>query len=1097
MKRIGLALLSVVFVCAIASAEPNPTPLLLQHPTMNASEIAFAYGDSIWVVSRDGGTARRLVGGPGLLSGPIFSPDGKWIAYTGNYGGNRDVYVVPADGGQPRRLTYHPDPDIALGWTPDSTRVLFSSDRFSYSDPTQFYTVPITGGFPTELPLMMANEGTFSPDGKEMAYVPNSQWEPDWKSYHGGQTTPIWIVELATLNLTKIPRQNSNDKDPMWVGNTIYFLSDRSGSVSLFAYDTRAKQVREVVHNTDLDLKSASAGPGGIVYEQFGSLHIYDFKSGREHAVDVRIDADLPQLQPHFEKITPQEILNANISPTGQRAVFEAHGEILTVPAEKGDMRNITRSSGVADRDPAWSPDGKWIAYFSDRSGEYALHLKDQSGLGAVRSIDLGKPPSFFFHPIWSPDSKKIVYTDKRLNLWYVDLDHPTPVKIATDIYALSDYAPAWSPDSRWIAYAKVLTNRLHSICVYSLSNGQSTQITDGMSDALDPQFDASGKYLYFAASTNTGLTQGAGDMTSFAHPVTRSVYVVVLRKDLPSPLAPESDDEKVQAQPATGAEKDKAGEKQAAEKTPPKPPEVRIDFGNIDQRILALPIPDERYVALAAGKAGVIYLVEAPVVSFEAGPQRLTVVKFDLKTRKTAQMIEGIRDFYLSFDGGKMLYRRGESWFITSAAAPPKPGEGALKMSDIEVHVNPHAEWDQMYHEVWRLERDFFYSPQHHGLDLAKAEEAYSIFLPGIASRGDLNYLFREMTGNLTVGHMFVRGGVEPSGPRVSVGLLGADYTIENNRYRIARVFGGENWNPELHAPLTQPGVNVTAGEYLLAVNDRQLHGTDNIYSFFLNTAGKQVVLTVGPNPDGTGSREVTVVPVESARSLRNLTWIEGNRRFVDKMTGGRIAYVYLPNTGGEGYTNFNRYYFAQVGKQGVIVDERFNHGGFLADYIIDYLRRQPMSRLHTREGEDQTEPFQAIYGPKVMLINQYSGSGGDALPWYFRKANLGPLVGVRTWGGLVGIPAVPRLIDGGIVTSPSLGIYGLDGHWEVENHGIPPSPGDEVEQDPKAMHEGHDPQLDKAIAIVMQLLKANPPKKYVRPPFPVYHHPLPTVPH
>jgi tricorn protease len=1097
MKRIGLALLSVVLLCAIAHAEPNQAPLLLQNPTMNTAEIAFAYGDAIWVVSRNGGTARRLVGGPGLLSGPIFSPDGKWIAYTSNVGGNRDVYVVAADGGQPRRLTYHPDPDIALGWTPDSTRVLFSSDRFSYSDPTQFYTVPITGGFPTELPLMMANEGTFSPDGKQMAYVPNGQWEPDWKSYHGGQTTPIWIVNLATLNLTKIPRQNSNDKDPMWVGNTIYFLSDRSGPVSLFAYDTRTNQVREIVHNTGLDLKSASAGPGGIVYEQFGSLHIYDFKSGREHAVNVRIDADLPQLQPHFEKITPREILNANISPTGQRAVFEAHGEILTVPAEKGDVRDITRSSGVADRDPAWSPDGKWIAYFSDRSGEYALHLKDQSGLGEVRSIDLGKPPSFFFHPIWSPDSKKIVYTDKRLNLWYVDLDHPTPVKIATDIYALSDYAPAWSPDSRWIAYGKVLTNRLHAICVYSLSSGQSTQITDGMSDALDPQFDKSGKYLFFTASTNTGLTQGAGDMTSFARPVTRSVYVVVLRKDLPSPLAPESDDEKAQTQPATGAEKGKAGEKQAAEKTPPKPPEVRIDFANIGQRILALPIPDERYISLAAGKAGVIYLVEAPVVTFEAGPQRLTLIKFDLKTRKTERMIEGIRDFYLSFDGNKMLYQRGESWFIASAAQPPKPGEGALKMSDIEIHVNPRAEWDQMYHEVWRIERDFFYSPQYHGLDLAKAEQGYAIYLPGIASRGDLNYLFREMTGNMTVGHMFVRGGVEPSGESVSVGLLGADYTIENNRYRITRVFSGENWNPELHAPLTQPGVDVTTGEYLLAVNGRELHGTDNLYSFFLNTAGKQVVLTVGPNPNETGSRQVTVVPVASERALRNLAWIEGNRRLVDKMTGGRIAYVYLPDTSGPGYTNFNRYYFAQVGKQGVIVDERFNHGGFLADYIIDYLRRQPMSRLHTREGEDQTEPFQAIYGPKVMLINQYSGSGGDALPWYFRKANLGPLIGVRTWGGLVGIPAVPRLIDGGMVTSPSLGIYGLDGHWEVENHGIPPSPGYEVEQDPKAMHEGHDPQLDKAIAVVMQMLKANPPKKYVRPPFHVYHHPLPTVPH
>jgi tricorn protease len=1095
MKKIAIAILLSIAAVAIAAAAPNKTPLLLQSPTMNRSEIAFAYGDAIWVVSRQGGQAHRLVAGGGELSGPIFSPDGNWIAFTGDYDGNEDVYVVPAAGGEPRRLTYHPGSDIALGWTPDSSRVLFSSGRYSYSDPSQFFTVAISGGFPTELPLPMGDAGTFSPDGKEMAYLPLPQWEPDWKSYRGGQMSPIWIVDLANLNLQKIPRQNSNDKDPMWVGNTIYFLSDRNGPVSLFAYDTRTKQVRELVHNTGLDIKSASAGPGGIVYEQFGSLHIYDFRSRREHAVDVTIDADLPQLRPHFEKLNPRQILNAEISPTGQRAVFEVHGDILTVPAEKGDSRNITRTPGVADRDPAWSPDGKSIAYFSDRSGEYALHIRSQSGLGEARSIDLGQPPSFFYHPLWSPDSKKILYTDKRLNLWYVDLEHPTPVKVATDLYALSDFEPAWSPDSRWITYAKVLANRLHAICVYSLGAGKSTQITDGMSDALDPQFDAGGKYLYFTASTNTGLSQGSGDMTSFARPVTRSIYVVVLQKGVASPLAPESDDEKVaEAAKENGAAK-KAAEKPEAAKKPAKPPEVNIDFDGISQRVLALPIPAERYISLAAGKAGVVYLLQAPVVVFSFGPPQFTVVKFDLKSRKTETLLQGVRNFALSHDGSKMLFQRGQQWFITEAARPPKPGQGGLKLSGIQIYVDPHADWKQMYSEVWRIERDFFYNPHYNGLDLAKAEKAYSIYLPGIASREDLNYLFREMTGNLSIGHMFIRGGEEPPEEKVSVGLLGANFSIENNRYRITRVFNGENWNPELHAPLTQPGVDVKVGEYILAVNGRELHGSDNLYSFFLNTAGKQVVLRVGPNPDGSGARDVTVVPIASARALRNLAWIEGNRREVDKMTGGRVAYIYLPDTAGGGYTNFNRYYFAQVGKQAAIIDERFNHGGFLADYIIDYLKRQPMSRLHTREGEDQTEPFEAIYGPKVMIINQMAGSGGDAMPWYFRKAKLGPLVGVRTWGGLVGLGGVPQLIDGGMVTAPHLAIYGLTGQWEVENHGI--APDIEVEQTPKAMHDGHDPQLEKAVAVVLQLLKENPPKKYVRPPYPVYHHPLPAVPH
>jgi tricorn protease len=1096
MKKSGLGVLLVLLAAATAArAHPNQHPLLMQHPTMTRTQIAFAYGGDVWVVPRQGGRAERLVTGTGLEAGPWFSPDGKWIAYTGNYDGNRDVYVVPAAGGQPRRLTYHPAPDSALGWTPDGSRVVFASDRVSYSDPTQLFTVPLTGGFPAELPLPMGYQASYSPDGKELAYVPIFQWEEEWKSYRGGQTTPIWIVRLADLNLVKIPRENSNDKDPMWVGDTVYFLSDRNGPVTLFAYDTRTGQVRELIHNTGLDIKSASAGPGGIVYEQFGSLHIYDFSTGREHAVPVEISADLPELRPHYEKLDLKQILHADISPTGKRAVFEAHGEILTVPAEKGDVRNLTRSPAVADRDPAWSPDGKWIAYFSDRSGEYALELRDQSGLEPPRTIGLGKPPSFFYDPVWSPDSRKIAYFDKRLNLWYVELEHPVPVKVATDLYATrSDLSPAWSPDSRWLTYAKVGENRLHAVWVYSLETHDARQVTDGMSDATNPQFDAGGKYLYFTASTDVGLSAGEGDMTSINRPVTGSVYVVVLRKDLPSPLPPESDEEKPGAGAAAAKPAEKEKEEKGKKEEKAKPPEVRIDFENIGQRILALPVPAAHYVALAAGKEGELYLVRMPKIWLEEGPPKLTVAKFELKTRKTETLLEGVENFALSHDGAKMLFELGKHWYIASAEKKPEAAKGELKMSDIELDVDPRAEWRQMYHEVWRIERDFFYSPQYHGLDLARAEKAYAAYLPGIASRADLNYLFREMTGNLTVGHMFIRGGEEPQVHKVSVGLLGADYTIDHDRYRFARIYTGENWNPTLHAPLTQPGVNVRAGEYLLAVNGRELHAGDNIYSFFLETAGKQTVLTVGPKPDAAGSRQVTVVPVSSEHALRNLAWIEANRRKVDEMTGGRVAYVHLPDTFVEGYTNFNRYFFAQVGKQAAILDERFNHGGFLADYIIDYLRRQPMSRVHSREGEEETEPFEAIFGPKVMIINQFAGSGGDALPWYFRKAGLGPLVGMRTWGGLIGIGGYPQLIDGGRVTAPRWAIYGLHGQWEVENHGV--APDDQVEMDPKIVHDGHDPQLEKAIAVTLELLKEHPLEHYTLPPFPVYHHPLPSGP-
>jgi tricorn protease len=1114
----------LVFLLLTACAGSLPAklvvPLLLRSPTLSQTQIAFAYGGEIWIVSRDGGDAYRLVTGSDQLDGPVFSPDGTMIAYTGNYHGNDDVYVVPAAGGEPRRLTYHPGADVAIGWTPDGKNVLFTSQRASYSDPRQFFTMPVGGGFPTELPLPMGSEGSYSPDGTRLAYVPIFQWEPYWKQYHGGQTTPIWIANLADSSITKIPRDNSNDKNPMWVGHTIYFLSDRDGPVTLFAYDLNTKKVTEVVHNTGFDIKFASAGPGGIVYEQFGSLHIYDFTTRTEHEVHVRIAADMPQFSPHFEEIKADDIQNLGISPTGKRAVFEAHGEILTVPAEKGDIRNLTRSPAVADRNPAWSPDGKSIAWFSDESGEYALHIRDQNGLGEVRKIILDQPPSFYYNPIWSPDSRKIAYCDKRLNLWYVDLTNGIPVHVATDYY--EDGPPpfnyAWSPDSRWLTYSRILPNRLHAIFVYSLEKKKSTQITDGMSDALHPVFDQSGKYLYFVASTDYGLTAGDG-MTSLDRPVTYSVYAVVLRKDLPSPIAPQSDEEKVDDStsndssasssktndttqlaennsPSTNTTTTASAGKEHKEKNKSekeKVANVTIDFENIGQRIVALPIPARNYVDLQSGTNGILFLLEGPQVINTGEPEVFNLHRFDLEKRTTEQILDGIKAFALSGNGEKMLYRKADTFYIADSSKAPEGGKGALKMDDMEVYVDPPAEWRQMYHEVWRIERDFFYNPHFNGLNLTQAERVYAPFLDRVASRDDLNDLFREMIGNLVVGHLWVHGGTEPDIQKVNVGLLGADYEIAHGRYRFKRIYNGENWNPKLQAPLTQPGINVQVGEYLLAVNGRELTATNNLYSFFQETAGQQTVLKVGPNPDGSDSREVTVVPVDSEFALRNLTWIEGNRRKVDEMTGGRVAYVYLPDTIYGGYRNFNRYFFSQTDKQAAIIDERYNHGGYLADYIVDYLRRPILNRVATRQGHDLSEPL-GIYGPKVMLINQFAGSGGDALPWYFRKLKIGPLVGERTWGGLVGIGGYPTLMDDGTVMAPRWAIYGLEGKWEVENHGIPPDY--EVSMDPKLVREGHDPQLDEAVKVVMELLKKNPPPEYPRPPYPNYHQKLPPPP-
>jgi tricorn protease len=1096
MQKTVLLLLTVVAVVSM-EAQNDPPPLV-RNPTISQTHIAFEYAGDIWIISRNGGEARRLTNGVGPETGPHFSPDGSQVAFTGEYDGNVDVYVVSALGGVPRRLTYHPGTDVAVNWTPDGKRVLFRSNRDSYADGNQLYTIAVNGVFPDVLPLPIAEDGSYSPDGSHIAYTPGFQWEPAWKRYRGGQTMKIWVADLSDSSIVDIPRENSNDFNPMWVGNTVYFLSDRSGPVSLWSYDIPSHKVMEVVKNNGLDFKSASSAGGAIVYEQFGSLHLLDLKTSKTRPVDIRIAADLAEVRPRWEKMNNTKIASASISPTGQRAVFEAHGEILTIPAEKGNIRNLTSTPAIADRYPSWSPDGKWIAYFSDQAGEYALYIRDQSGLGEVKKIELGNSPSFFYTPVWSPDSKKIAYTDKRLNLWCVDLDKKVPVRIDTDLFDSPAHRmdPNWSPDSRWISYTKQLANYLHAVFVYSLAEAKSTQLTDGMSDALSPNFDKSGKYLYFTASTNVALGAGWIDMTSIGHPQTSAPYVMVLRKDLSSPLAPESDEEKPADERNGEKEKSDQANGKNADKEQKKPaiaPEVRIDFDNISQRILALPVPEKNYSQLMAGKEGILYLVEAPIVELNPGPPALIVHKFDFKTRKDEPVLEGVTTFKLSENGEKMLFRKGEEWVIAAAAQAPKPGEGVLKLAQMEVYVDPQAEWKQMYHEVWRIERDFFYDPHFHGLDLRAAETYYSPYLNRVRSRGDLNYLFDEMLGNITVGHMFVRGGTMPEVPHVKVGLLGADYKIENGRYRFAKVLQGENWNPKLQAPLTQPGVNVTAGDYLLAVNGRDLRENENLYSFFEETADNQVVLKVGPNADGSRSREVTVVPVDSEHNLRYRDWIEGNRKKVDELTHGTVAYVHLPDTGEGGFTNFNRYFFAQVGRQAAVLDERFNHGGDIADYIIDYLNRHPMGRITSREGEDVTDPTQAIYGPKVMIINQFAGSGGDAMPWYFRKAGIGPLVGMKTWGGLVGIGGYPELIDGGRVTAPRWAFYGLKGQWEVENHGI--APDIEIDLDPKLVRVGHDPQLERAVAVAMELLKKNPPQAFQKPAYPNYHQQLGTA--
>ncbi len=1093
-------------VLALGALHAAPTEsLLLQKPTLSKTQIAFVYAGDLWIVPREGGEARRLTAGAGVETNPVFSPDGSTIVFTGEYDGNVDVYTVPASGGVPKRLTWHPSADNVLCWSPDGKRVVFSSGRDTYANFLELFTVGVNGPFPEKLPLPWGWEAAYSPDGTRLAYVPMRRAFTVWKQYRGGDTTPIWIATLSNSRVEKVPRNNSNDYNPLWIGDKVYFLSDRSGPVTLFSYDTRSRQVKEEIKNDGLDFKSAGAGPDAVVVEQFGGLLLFDLKSGKTRPVPVTIAGDLPEVRDRMVNVASR-LTNAGLSPTAARAVFEARGEILTVPAEKGEVRVITNSPSVMERDPAWSPDGKSIAYFSDESGEYGLHLAPQSGIGAVTKIPVPEP-GFYRAPQWSPDSTKIAFVDARMRIWFVDVESKKTVQVDKERFQSlgGDWIPTWSPDSKWLVYSKRLPNYMGAIHAYSLADTKVTQVTDGLSDAKYPVFDKDGKYLYFAASTDSGPSLQP-DVGSSARTVTRSVYLVVLPKDQPSPFAPESDEEKAAepAKPDAAKPDAPAAESAKAEATKPvgKPPEVKIDFENISQRILAMPLPARQYVGLDTGKAGVLFAVEA-LASSTGQPQTLTVHRHDLKSRKSDVAASGVRFFEASRNGEKMLIRQGENWHIRNLPpAPPAggatapatpvtaltgPASGQLNTANIEVKISPRAEWKQMYHEAWRIERDFFYDPGYHGLDLKAAEKRYEPFLDGIGSRADLNYLFAEMLGNLVIGHLGVGGGQQPEVKRVQTGLLGCDFKVEDGRYRFARVYNGENWNPDARAPLTQPGVNVVAGEYLLAVNGRNLTASDNVYSFFEGTAEKQVLLRLGADPTGAGAREVTVVPVSSDGRLRTLAWIEDNRRKVDQVTGGRVAYVYLPNTSAGGLTNFTRYFFAQVHKQAVIVDERFNGGGMLATDFVEILTRKLMSGAATRDGEDQLQPQGAIFGPKVMLINEFAGSGGDAMPWYFRRAGAGRLIGKRTWGGLVGMAGAPALMDGGTVTAPASGIWDpSESRWIAENVGI--SPDIEVEHEPELVRQGRDPQLERAVAEILAELDKNPPKKLVRPEFPKY---------
>ena len=1029
---------------------------LLREPTVSQDHIVFVYANDLWITDRDGGEARRLTSGTGGETAPHFSPDGSKIAFTAQYDGNTDVYVVDAEGGQPRRLTWHPENDEVTGWTPDGQEVLFISGRKGVpTKSTTFYTVGLDGGLPQKHKVPRAAAGEISDDGSYIAYQPVSFWDPEWRNYRGGQAKPIWVMDLESNELQRSPRANRERHiDPVWMDGTVYFLSERDYTMNIWSYNPENGESEQHTFHSQFDVKSLDSGDGIIVYEQGGYLYELDPSTGEHEQIVIDVQGDMTQARPRWVDASPTSLDNASLSPTGERALFQFRGEVITVPKEEGTWRNLTNSSGVANRYPIWSPDGQQVAWFSDKSGEYQLYVTDQKGLEEPRKIELPEP-TFFFEPAWSPDGKYISYTDTHYRLWYVNVETGEATHVDTDGYAHPNRSmnPKWSPDSKWIAYSKRLPSHFRVIKVHNVETGETHQITDGMADSIDPVWDESGDYIYFLASTDFGLNTGWLDMSSYDMSTTRGLYLALLDSDTPSPFLPESDEEPVKKE-----EQDKSEEESEEGK------EVTIDPEGIQDRIVSAGIPEADYSGLLKGP-------EHHVFYREEG----TLHRYNVKEEKSEKFLSGVQQAEVSHDRKNLLYRSGETWGIVSTVGgPQEAGAGKIDVSGIQVRVNPQEEWHQIFREGWRFQRDFLYVDNEHGAPWQKIYEWYSPWVDHVRHRSDMSYLIDILGGEISVGHSYTYGGDYPDLEQISIGLLGADLEEANGRYRIKKIYTDENWNPGLHAPLAQPGIDVQEGDYILAVNGKDLSAPTNPFSLFEGTAERHTILTVNGKPSMEGAHNIEVKPVSEEDDLRLRNWVESNRRMVEEMSDGRLAYVWLPNTGQGGYQAFNRYYFAQQHKEGVVIDERNNGGGSAADYMIDVMDRELLGYFNSKAGDKFppfTTPMAGLWGPKVMVINERAGSGGDLLPYMFREKEIGPLVGTRTWGGLVGTWDTPQFIDGGGMIAPRGGFFNTEGKWDVEGEGI--SPDINVMQRPDEVIKGNDPQLQRAVREALKLLK------------------------
>ncbi|HET6350415.1 MAG TPA: PDZ domain-containing protein [Candidatus Krumholzibacteria bacterium] len=1079
------ALSAFCLVTTVSAVHAQMDARMLQMPDVSKTTIVFSYAGDLWTVPKEGGQALKLSSPAGPELFPHFSPDGSRIAYTADYDGNMDVYDVATLGGIPTRVTYHGMTDRIIDWYPDGKSLLYASSMYSgrqrYS---QFFRVSPDGGMPEVLPVPYGEFGAISPDGKLVAYTPQSRAFRTWKRYRGGWAADIYIFDLAAKTAENITNNDANDEFPMWAGRKLYFLSDRGDAerANIWVYDLDSKETRQVTNFTDFDIHFPAIGPDDIVFEAGGKLYLMSLADEKYHEVKVQVSTDAMTLMPRTANASDL-IETVSISPDGKRAVFDARGEVFSVPAEHGTVLNLTNTPGSAERYASWSPDGKSVAYWSDASGEYELTVRDLAKSADRKITSYG--PGYRYALTWSPDSKMIAFIDKAMNVKICDVTtgKTTDVDKELAFYEgdLEAFTPSWSPDSRWLAYRKDAPNFNGSIALFDTKAGKSYQVTSGYYNDNMPTFDPDGKYLFFV--TNRTLEPSYSDVDgTWIYANTTSIACASLTNETPAPTAPENDSTKVDTG-TTGGDNKKADKKDDKKdkdkKKEEKPKETKITIEGFEDRVVLLPPKAGNFAGLHAVSGKVLYHRNPNTGS---GDEDHPVKYYDLEKREEKTITDDSDVFDVSADGKKVLIGKDHAYAVVDVA-PDQKMEKKMPTGTLDMSLDPRAEWHQIFNDVWRFERDFFYDPNMHGVDWNAMRTRYGSLIDNCMTRWDVNFVIGELIAELSSSHTYRGGGDSPSGPTLSVGYLGVDWELTNGAYRIKTIITGAPWDTEVRSPLAMPGVKVAEGDYVLAVNGVAMDPKKAPWAAFAGLAKKAITLTVNSKPSMDGAHDVLVETLSDETRLRNLAWIESNRKRVDEESGGKIGYIYVPNTGIEGQTELVRQFAAQYRKQGLIVDERFNSGGQIPDRFIELLNRKPLAFWAVRDGKDWQFPQVANFGPKCMLINGWSGSGGDAFPDYFRKAGLGPLIGMRTWGGLIGISGSPSLIDGGAVTVPTFRMYDPDGKWFKEGHGVDPDI--KVPEDYTQLAKGIDVQLERGIQEVMKQIAAQPSPIPARPAY------------